>query len=49
MIVKLRMLTADHSGRAVFARSNAGIVGSNLAQGMDVWLRLFCVYDVLCR
>jgi hypothetical protein len=27
----------------VFARSNAGIVGSNPTQGMDVCLCLFCV------
>jgi hypothetical protein len=27
----------------VFARSNAGIVGSNPTQVMDVCLRLFCV------
>jgi hypothetical protein len=27
----------------VFARSNAGIVGSNPTQGMDVYVRLFCV------
>jgi hypothetical protein len=32
----------------VFARSNAGIVGSNTAQGMDVCVRLFCVCVVLC-
>jgi hypothetical protein len=31
----------------VFACSNAGIVGSNPTQGMDVCVRLFCVY-VLC-
>jgi hypothetical protein len=43
---------ADHSSRAVartvFARSNAGIVGSNLTQGMDVCVRLFCVCVVVC-
>jgi hypothetical protein len=27
----------------VFARSEAGIVGSNLTQGMDVWCAFFCV------
>jgi hypothetical protein len=32
-------------GRAVFVRSNAGIVGSNPNQGMDVCV---CVYSV-CR
>jgi hypothetical protein len=40
---------ADHSGRAVssFAR-NPGIVGSNPTQNIDVCVRLFCVYAVLC-
>jgi hypothetical protein len=32
----------------VFACSNAGIVGSNPTQGMDVCVRLFCVCVVLC-
>jgi hypothetical protein len=32
----------------IFARSNAGILGSNPAQGMDVCVRLFCVCVVLC-
>jgi hypothetical protein len=27
----------------VFARSEAGIVGSNLTQGMDVWCAVFCI------
>jgi hypothetical protein len=27
----------------VFSRSNAGMVGSNPTQGMDVCVRLFCV------
>jgi hypothetical protein len=32
----------------VFSRSDAVIVGSNLASGMDVWcVRLFCVCVVL--
>jgi hypothetical protein len=31
----------------VFARSNTGIVGSNLTHGMDVCVRLFCVCVVL--
>jgi hypothetical protein len=34
--------------KSVFALSHAGIVGSNPAQGMDVYVRLFCVYAVLC-
>jgi hypothetical protein len=32
----------------IFTRSNAGFVGSNLIQGMDVCVCLFCVYVVLC-
>jgi hypothetical protein len=35
----------------VFARSKAGIVGSNPTQDMDVWcvcMRLFCVCAALC-
>jgi hypothetical protein len=44
-----RSRCADHSGRAVFAPSNTGIVGSNPTQGMDVCLRLICVCVVLCR
>jgi hypothetical protein len=44
---------ADHGGRecealTAFARSNAGIVGSNPTQGIDVCMRLFCVCVVLC-
>jgi hypothetical protein len=35
--------------RTAFARSDAGIVGSNSTQGMDVWcMCLFCVCVVLC-
>jgi hypothetical protein len=32
----------------VFARSNTGVVCSNLTQGIDVCVRLFCVWFVLC-
>jgi hypothetical protein len=32
----------------IFAPSNAGIVGSNPTQDMDVCVRLFCGYVVLC-
>jgi hypothetical protein len=32
----------------VFARSDAGIVGSNPIQGMDIRVRLFWVCIVLC-
>jgi hypothetical protein len=42
-------VAALSAARNVFARSNAGIVGSNPTQGMDehVCVRLFCV-RVLC-
>jgi hypothetical protein len=39
---------ADHSGRAVFARSNTGVMGSNPTWSMDVYVRLFCRYAILC-
>jgi hypothetical protein len=32
-----KLLLAGHSSRVVFARSEAGIVGLNPTQGMDVW------------
>jgi hypothetical protein len=41
-------VSARSKAWTVFTRSNAGIVGSNLTQGMDVYVRLFCVYVVLC-
>jgi hypothetical protein len=41
-------VTVRSKARTVFARSNAGIVGSNPTQGMDVCLRLFCVCVALC-
>jgi hypothetical protein len=49
--------TAGHGSRAlwgmyciVFARSEAGIVGSNPTQGLNVWCvcAFFCVFVVLC-
>jgi hypothetical protein len=33
----------------VFARSEAGIEGSNPTQGMDVWCLCMCVFLCLCR
>jgi hypothetical protein len=35
--------------RTVFPRSNTGIVGSNPARGIDVFLRVFYVCTVLCE
>jgi hypothetical protein len=40
-------VSAESTAWTVFARSNAGIVGSNSTQGMDVCVHLFCVYVVL--
>jgi hypothetical protein len=48
--MKVLLIGAGHSSHrsnawTVFARSDAGIVGSTLTQGMDVW----CVYVfILC-
>jgi hypothetical protein len=33
----------------VFGRSTTGIVGSNPTRGMDVCVRLFCLYCPMCR
>jgi hypothetical protein len=41
-------VAAQYKACTVFTRSNAGISGSNPAQGMDVCVRLFCVCVVLC-
>jgi hypothetical protein len=41
-------VAARSNTRTVFARSNTGIVGSNATQGIDVYVRLFCVSCVLC-
>jgi hypothetical protein len=41
-------VTAQSKARTVFARSNAGIMGSNPTRGMDVCVNLFCVCVVLC-
>jgi hypothetical protein len=41
-------VAAQSKAWTVFARSDAGIVGSNSTQGMDVFMRLFCICIVLC-
>jgi hypothetical protein len=41
-------VAARSKARTVFARSNAGIMVSNLTKGVDVFVRLFCVCVVLC-
>jgi hypothetical protein len=46
--VKLIIAAARSEAWAVFARSNARIVGSNPTQGMHVCVRLFGVCVVLC-
>jgi hypothetical protein len=43
VVIRVIKSRADHSGRAVFALSKGGIVGSNPIQGM----RLICVCGVL--
>jgi hypothetical protein len=40
-------MAAPYKPWSVFARFNAGVVGSNPARGMDVCVRLFCVCAVL--
>jgi hypothetical protein len=40
-------VAARSEARNIFARSNTGIVGSNLTTGMDVCPRFFCVRVVL--
>jgi hypothetical protein len=47
---KLPVTVAERSkALTVFARSEAGIVGSNPTKGMYVWcMCLFCVCVVLC-
>jgi hypothetical protein len=40
-------VAAWSEARTVFARSNAGIVGSNPTQDMNVCVRLFCVCAIL--
>jgi hypothetical protein len=41
-------MAARSKARTVTAPSNTWIVGSNLTQGRDVCVRLFCVRVVLC-
>jgi hypothetical protein len=43
MALKSITVAARSMAWIVFARSNAGIVGSNPTKGMDVCLCLFCV------
>jgi hypothetical protein len=48
--ILLLPVTVDERSKActVFARSEAGIVGSNPTQGMDVWCVCVCVCVFLC-
>jgi hypothetical protein len=41
-------MASQSKARTVFARSNAGIMGSNPTQDMDVCVRLFCVLVLPC-
>jgi hypothetical protein len=36
-------VAAESKAWTIFDRSNAGIVGSDLIQGMDVWVYSICV------
>jgi hypothetical protein len=47
VIVPITMAARSVAG-TVYARSNAGIMGSHPNQGMDVCVRSFCVHVVLC-
>jgi hypothetical protein len=48
-LIRLPITVAELSKAwTTFARLNAGLVGSNPTQGMDVCVRLFCVCAVLC-
>jgi hypothetical protein len=41
-------VAARYKARTVLARSNAGIVGSNLTQGMDVCICVYSVFVLSC-
>jgi hypothetical protein len=45
MVTVVEPVTVAERSKActVFDRSEAGIVGSNLTQGVDVWCAFFCV------
>jgi hypothetical protein len=47
LMTPITVATRSKTG-TVFARSNTGIAGSNPTQGMDICVRLFCDYVVLC-
>jgi hypothetical protein len=42
------MVTERSKACTVFARSEAGIVGSNPTQGMDVWCVCVCAFFCVC-
>jgi hypothetical protein len=39
---------ADYNGRAVFALSNVGIMGSNPTQGMNICVCVYSVFVLSC-
>jgi succinate dehydrogenase/fumarate reductase cytochrome b subunit len=43
-----KIIMAGHVSRAVLARSEAGIVGSNPTQGMDVWYVYVFILCLCC-
>jgi hypothetical protein len=48
IILKPITVVAQSKACAVFASSNTGVLGSTPTRGMNVSLRLFCVFVVLC-
>jgi hypothetical protein len=48
IVVVCKLLYSSVAGRAVFARLNTRVVSSNTTRDMDVCMRVFCVYAVLC-
>jgi hypothetical protein len=49
MVIKPIIVAPRSKVWNAFTHLNAGIVGSNTTQGMDVCLRLLLFYVVLCR
>jgi hypothetical protein len=47
--VRLIQVAARSESRIIFDHSITGIVGSNPARGMDVYVSFFLCYTALCR
>jgi hypothetical protein len=48
MVYRAGTVAARSQARIVFARANAGIVGSNPTQGMDVCVCVYSVFVLSC-